>query len=345
MQTRDIVAIGASAGGVEALRELVRHLPVDFPAVIFVVLHVPDLSTSVLPHILARAGELPVAHPEDGQKVIPGHIYVAPPGFHLGVSDGRIALSRGPRENNVRPSIDYLFRSVAQTYGPRVIGVELSGLLFDGAAGLKAIKQHGGLAVVQDPEDAIFSSMPLSALRQVNADAVLPVSGIARYLSQQVGAPVEPEGVQGMNQDMEDDSSRLEKKIEKDLDFIRDGKGKALPILVTCPECGGILWELRDGELVEYECYIGHRYQGASLLTAKNDELENALWWAVRILEERANLSNRLASQSQGLGSDYSSNRFIEQAEQARHAADIIRELIDSTRLDTEGGIGDQESS
>lgn len=190
MPHRDVVVVGASAGGVEALRELVHGLPADLPASVLVVRHVPPESQSALPRILARSGPLPAAHALDGEELRPARIYVAPADFHMLVEDGRIRLVRGPRENLHRPAVDPLFRSAAAAYGRRVVGVVLTGALDDGTAGLATIKRCGGVAVVQDPADATFSSMPASALRNVRVDHSVPLAGIAPLLDRLVREPL-----------------------------------------------------------------------------------------------------------------------------------------------------------
>jgi two-component system, chemotaxis family, protein-glutamate methylesterase/glutaminase len=177
-----IVVIGASAGGVEAVSTIVRELPVSLPAAVFVTLHFPATGTSFLPRILARMGRLPVMHPRDGERLERGHIYVAPPACHMMLRRGAIRVARGPRENGMRPAIDPLFRSAAAAYADRVVGVVLTGSLDDGTAGLLAIKRAGGIAIVQDPADALFASMPQSAIEHVSVDHVLPRSEIARAI-------------------------------------------------------------------------------------------------------------------------------------------------------------------
>jgi len=177
-----MIAIGASAGGVEALITVMRALPRNIPAAVFVVLHIPAQSPSLLPEILNRAGTLPTEHPENGAQVSYGHAYIAPPDHHLTVEQGHIRIVRGPKENRHRPAIDPLFRSLAYTYGPRTVGVVLTGSLDDGTAGLLAIKQRGGIAVVQDPDEALYPSMPLSALEHVAVDYTLPLSEIGPLL-------------------------------------------------------------------------------------------------------------------------------------------------------------------
>src|SRR4051812_33241997 len=189
MQSHDIIVIGASAGGVETLKQLVAGLPAELPAAVFVVLHVTPNGPGYLPRILEKAGPLPVCSPKDGDGIANGRIYVAPPDHHMLVEPGRLRVVRGPKENRHRPAVDPLFRSAAWAYGPRVIGVVLSGTLDDGAAGLWAIKSCGGVAVVQDPEDALFGEMPASALACVDADHVAPLEEIPLLLAELVRSP------------------------------------------------------------------------------------------------------------------------------------------------------------
>jgi two-component system chemotaxis response regulator CheB len=178
----DIITIGASAGGVEAFKKIVHELPPALQAAIFVVLHISPEGPSVLPDILNRAGPLPALHPRDGDKIQLGKIYIAPPDHHLLIRRGHIHLFRGPKENNVRPAIDPLFRTAARAYGPRVIGVVLTGVLDDGTAGLLAIKARGGITVVQDPDDALFSGMPESAMKYADVDHCLPLAFLSPLL-------------------------------------------------------------------------------------------------------------------------------------------------------------------
>ena len=206
MAPRDVVAIGASAGGIQALTSLASGLPRDFPAAVFVVVHIPPYAVSRLPEILSRAGPLPAAHARQGEPIEPGRIYVAPPDRHLLVRQGWVELARGPRENHSRPAIDPLFRTAARAYGPRVVGVVLSGSLYDGSMGLMAIKTRGGVAVVQDPNEAAFASMPRSALQAVTADHVLPAAAMAAVLGDLVGEAVDAKG----DAPMADDEERLE---------------------------------------------------------------------------------------------------------------------------------------
>ena len=191
MAARDIIVVGASAGGVNALATLAEGLPPDLPASVLVALHLAPGVTSILPEILARAGRLPAVHPKDGEAYEKGKIYVAPPDHHLLVREGHLRLTRGARENLHRPAIDPLFRSAALAHGPRVIGVVLTGSLDDGTAGLSAVKRCGGTAVVQDPSDASHPSMPAAALKNVAVDHSVPLSEMAALLARLAGGAVE----------------------------------------------------------------------------------------------------------------------------------------------------------
>src|SRR5437764_11828796 len=182
-----VIAVGASAGGVDAISTVVAGLPADLRAAVLVVLHVSPRGKSVLPHILSSRGPLPARHATDGERLEPGRVYVAPPDQHLVVEPGRVRVTGEPRENGVRPSVDTLFRSAALAYGPAVVGVVLSGTLDDGTAGLIAIKQHGGVAVVQDPNEAVFPSMPASAARFSDPDHIVPLDKVAPLLASIVG--------------------------------------------------------------------------------------------------------------------------------------------------------------
>jgi two-component system chemotaxis response regulator CheB len=324
MPSRDIVVIGASAGGVEALTQLASALPPDFPASLFVVLHFPSYGTSFLPQILTRKGRLPASHPENGGKFQPGQIYVAPPNRHMLLQDRSILLAAGPRENGFRPAIDPLFRSAARNFGRRVIGVVLSGSLADGSIGLQTVKASGGIAVVQDPEEAVFADMPLNAMESAEVDHVLPVRDIASLLIQLAGQPIETEGVTPMNQDEQDEA----RYVHDEIDRFEAGAGSALASGLTCPECGGAIWELPGAGPLNYRCHVGHVFSAESLLAEQSESLETALWSAVRALEERASLLRRMALRFQQAGSRYSGEKFAEQSQEAEQNADVIRQVL-----------------
>ncbi len=324
MPGHDIIVIGASAGGVEALTHLVKNLPSDLNAAIFIVLHVPSHSTSVLPKILNRAKSLPVSHAIHGEAIVPGRIYVAPPDYHLLVKSGHIHLSRGPRENSHRPAIDPLFRSAAQSYGQRVVGVILTGVLDDGTAGLMAVKALGGVAVVQHPDDAMYSGMPRSAMDNVEVDYILPLSDIPNELVNLVNTKVEAEAKNPVSSQIEFESDIAELNIEAVENDSRPGE----PSSYSCPDCGGTLWELTDNGLLRFRCRTGHAFSGESLIATQSDALEDALWVALRALEEKASLAHRMAKRLQNRSSSFSAQRLEQNAQDAEQSAALIRDLL-----------------
>jgi two-component system chemotaxis response regulator CheB len=323
-RTRDIIVIGASAGGVEVLQQVVRTLPPNFPAAVFVTLHFPEHATSVLPRILSRAGPLPALHAADGDAVVRGRIYIAPPDHHLLLMRRGMRIVRGPKDNGNRPAIDPMFRSAAVAFGPRVIGVVLTGNLDDGTAGLAAIKRRGGLTVVQDPEEALFSSMPRSALEHVEIDRVIRAGQFGRTIQEIMCDPtpdVEPPLSQG--DAMENEYSA------GDLDAIEQPEkhpGRVSPY--SCPDCGGVLWELNDGDFMRFRCRVGHGWTGDALMARQSESLDDALWTALRALEENAALSRQIAGRYRARGADRLARRLDDQAEAAQSRADVIRDAL-----------------
>ena len=322
MPDHDIVVVGASAGGVEALVGMAASLPADLPAAVFVVLHVPSTGTSALPGILSRSGPLPAGHVKDGEPIEHGRIYVAPPDHHLLVVAGHVHLTRGPHENGHRPAVDPLFRSAAREYATRVVGVVLSGALDDGTAGLVAIKSQGGVTVVQDPEDALYPGMPASALEHAEVDHVLPAASIGALLARLATEPAgEPTGPAPTVMKVEVDVERFSlEAIEAD--HPGDPSG------FSCPDCNGVLWAIQDGGMQRFRCRVGHAWSPESLLTRQSDSLEAALWIALRSLEERAALARRLAEPARRRGHRITATRFEEQATEAQQAARVVRELL-----------------
>src|SRR5215467_8584820 len=287
---RNIIVIGCSVGGVEALQRLVGGLPKDFPAALFVVLHLAPQSTSVLPDILKRAGSLPAGHPRDGEMIRTGRIYVAPPDNHLMIEDGRVRIAHGPKENRHRPAVDPLFRSAAHWYGRRVIGVVLTGSLDDGTAGLLSIKRRGGITIVQDPADAVCGDMPRSAIETVQVDFIEPLERIPQLLEELAVVKVSENGT--------GKSSRLKKETdiaELDMNAIEDENRPGTPSPFACPECGGVLWELDGDKMLRFRCRVGHAYTASSLSVEQTEAVEGALWAAMRALEEGASLARRMA--------------------------------------------------
>lgn len=322
MAVRDIVVVGASAGGIEAVVELVSHLPRDFPGSLFVVIHFPGSASSTLPSILSRAGPLPARHAQDGEPIQTGRIYVAPPDLHMLLEAGHIRLSSGPKENGSRPAIDPLFRTAARSYGPRVIGVILSGNLNDGTAGLITIKQRGGVAMVQTLETALYPGMPTSAMEHLAVDYALPPGEIAELLTELAQQPVDALEVRAMSNEV--DPVDQQDEVGHEDRHTQPG----IPSTMSCPECHGVLWEIRDQELVRFRCRVGHAYSAEALLIHQSENLEAALWTALRALEEHSALSRRLASRAGSRGHARSASTFTEQAMDAEHHASVIRTVL-----------------
>jgi two-component system chemotaxis response regulator CheB len=329
-QAMRIIVIGASAGGVEALSRVVRMLPPDAPVAVFIVLHISASGPSMLPEILTRAGLLSAEHATDGQPIFPGHIYVAPPDHHLLIKPGRMAVTRGPKENNARPAVDPLFRTAARSYGPWVIGVVLSGGLDDGTMGLMDIKRFGGVAVVQDPRDAMFPSMPTSAMENVQVDYVLPLDEIAPLLMRLSREPISEE--KGAAFMAINNGAGAPDIAEIGNNELKTRNLTGPPSNFTCPECGGSLWELENGKLLRYRCHIGHAYTGESLMAAQTERLEDALWSALRALEENAGMRRRMANRARKGGWDLMARSYDEQAENAEIRAGLIRSVLVTDR-------------
>jgi two-component system, chemotaxis family, protein-glutamate methylesterase/glutaminase len=324
MRGHGIVVIGASAGGVEALGRLVHLLPPELPAALFVALHVPPGTSSALPSILDRQGPLPCAHARDGEPIQHGRIYVAPPDSHLLVDRDAVRLSRGPRENGHRPAVDPMFRSAARAHGPRAVGVVLSGVLDDGTAGLLAIKARGGTAIVQDPDEALYPSMPSNAIEHVKVDYVVPITRIAALLIELAEETPNPSSPPEGHSEEADAEEQL-----GDLNAQGPAGVPGRPSIFSCPECDGVLWEIQDGGgLVRFRCHVGHAWSPESLLSQQSEALESALWVALRSLQERAALARRMVGPARQRGHRFSASRFEDQAEEAEQAAAVLRELL-----------------
>ncbi len=327
MPGRDIIVIGASAGGVEALPAVLSKLPKTLPASVFIVLHVPAEFPSQLPAIIRRQAKMPAEHAKNGDKIEPGRIYVAPPDVHVRLEEGRVQLVHGPKENRHRPAIDPLFRSAAKAYGPRVVGTILTGALDDGTQGLEIIKQCGGVAIVQNPEEAFAPSMPLSALRYVEVDHVLPLAEIPPVLVRLAREPVIVKDVRACA-DAQKEVSIM--KTDTTLEEMKKIMGP--PSGFICPDCDGPLWESKSGELPHFRCLVGHAFSSESLLAGESEAVERALWTAVKTLEERAALLEKLAARSGESNQIASTESFNERAEEHRQQARLIRSILDRSR-------------
>lgn len=299
--------IGASAGGVETLKRVVGGLPNDLDAAICIVLHIAPDSPSLLGRILSRVGPLQCRTAEDGDALRPAEILVARPDRHLVVEDDRVRLTAGPRENGHRPAVDALFRSAAEAKRGRVIGVVLSGTRGDGAAGLATIKQQGGAAIVQDPAEALYPGMPVTALAHVTVDAVVPSELIADTIAAMVrGGDLPPPA-----------------KPSKPLDSSTGETATSI-----CPECGGVLSERSEVGVAVWECRVGHRYSAESLADEQANGVESALWAAIRALEDRSRLLERMAEQFERGGHARSSRSFHNRATAAREQARTVRSAL-----------------
>jgi two-component system, chemotaxis family, protein-glutamate methylesterase/glutaminase len=322
MSNRDIIVIGGSSGATAPLKEILGRLPADLPAAVFVVLHIPAQGIGILSTVVSAASRLPVVQAQSGMVIANGHIYLGVPDHHLLLSESHIMLGRGPRENMVRPAIDPLFRSAALLYGPRVIGVILSGLLSDGAAGLTAIKQCGGFTLVQDPADAIADEMPLRALEATTVDLCVASAKIGDVLSdlarEQPGATLPPPP-----------EIRLEVEIAAGERVGSDSLSKiANPAALTCPSCGGVLSALKMEHPLRFRCQVGHAYTADALAKQQEGKVDEALRVALRIIEERAELVHRMAADGRHSGRAAVAQMYEARAIEYREYADMIRRVM-----------------
>lgn len=343
MANHDVIVVGASMGGVEALSALAEQLPRDLPAAVLMVLHLAAQQKSLLPQILSRRSPLPVSHPEDGEALKPGHIYVAPADHHLVVEPGKVRLVKGPKENGHRPAVDTLFRSAARAYGPRVVGVVLTGALDDGTAGLLAVKKQGGIAVVQDPRDAFCPDMPRSALEYVAVDHCEPLRELGPLLERLVATPVKLRGPKPTPPSRQLSEEVKSMTIEtQTLSGAPPEYGE--PSHFSCPDCGGVLFEMDDEGLLRFRCRTGHGYTSEALAAGQQAGVEEALWAAMRALEESAALSRRMAAQARERNHAHTAQRFDERAKATEAQVLVLREVVlsglpqEQQRLEAEVG-------
>lgn len=332
MSGHDIIVIGASAGGIEAISDLVVQFPEDLKAAVFVVVHISPESPNMLPVIFGRRSPLKCVQANEGDKIKKGTIYVAPADFHLTIKDGQIQLSRGPKENRARPAIDPLFRSAAVNYGQRVIGILLSGMLDDGVSGLSSIKKCGGIAIVQHPDDAIFPDMPLHALANVEVDFNLPVTKMGAVIYKLINES-NVEEKSRPPEHLKNEVKIAEKGVE-DQQMVTDNvNNKSLPgMVMTCPECNGPLFEINDDKILRFRCITGHAYTAENLLAQQNEVFEAALFAALRILQERSNMLERMAGESAEKDNRQAGD-LKKRAEESRKYASVIRDIILSRNI------------
>jgi two-component system chemotaxis response regulator CheB len=321
---KDIIVIGASAGGIDAIRAVVAGLPAHFSASIFVVVHSAPDAPGVLHTIFGSAGPLPAVVPANGEKIRDGRIYVARPDHHLIIEPGRVRLTKGPRENRFRPAVDPLFRSAAQTYGPRVIGIILSGGLDDGTSGLWAVKQLGGTAIVQDPHEALVPSMPHSAIQHVRVDYVVPVAEIAPLLVRLAAIPA----------DAQEGDLPVPRDVKIEVDIAKENRAAEAGVFdlgdasnYACPECHGVLLQVKEAIPIRFRCHTGHAYTLESLLSEMDEAIEDSLWNAIRALEESAMLM-RQAVEHQRESHEENDAELLGRAAETQRRAALVRQAV-----------------
>lgn len=338
MPNRDIVVVGASSGGMQALKTLVAQLPANFPAAVFIARHVAPDHSSFLAETLQRATTLPVSHATDGEPIETGRIYVSSADRHLLVEKERVLrVTHGPKENRFRPSVDVLFRSAAAAFGRRVVGVVLTGYLDDGASGLYAIKERGGIAVVQDPVEAEYPDMPLNAMRAVKVDYAVSLTEMGNLLTKLVSEPIEEKEESSVSKNM-----KIEVEIAKEKNAIQIGSlelGEKTSF--TCPDCHGSLVEIKEGDLTRFRCHTGHAYTLNTLLNEVGENIENALWLALNKIEESEMLLNRALQ----LFDDAEQSKpfkeiILRQAKNAAKKAKLVRQALLNKQIN-----GDEKSA
>lgn len=326
MAKRDIIVVGASAGGILALKELFNSIPQDFRASIFVVLHVSSSSPGFLPVILSKAGILDASHPVDGELIKPGFIYVAPPDHHLLLEGNCVLVRKGPKENNFRPSVDALFRSAAYVYGPRVIGIVLSGMLNDGTSGLWSVKRMGGLAIIQEPSDADYPSMPLNVQDYVTVDYSIRASDMGPLLQK-----LTTENTSKKPKISKEEMAflKMEVVISKQDNAFEMGimnEGNLTPL--TCPECHGVLVRLIEGKFIRFRCHTGHAYTASALLADLSKSVEETLWQSMRGLEETTLLLNQISEHFKKEGLKEAASIFARKADMTTRRARVIHDSV-----------------
>lgn len=341
MLNHNIIAVGASAGGMEVLKSILAQLPCDFPGTVFIVWHVSPTYPSVLPQILQRVCSLPVAHAIDEEVIEPGRVYIAPPDHHLIVEQGQVRLTRGPKENRFRPSVDVLFRSAALAYGSQVIGVVLTGSLDDGAAGMYAIKQRGGIGLVQDPFEALHPSMPIQAMKAADIDYCLPMKEIGALLVSLVNEAVEKREENPVSDQMEMEVAIAREDNAFDLGIMKLGE----PSPYTCPECHGVLLKLKEGNFIRFRCHTGHAYSLNTLLAEVTKYIEDKLWGTLRAIEESQLLMSHMAEHLREENDNEMAELFLQKSEEANKRTKLIRQALMSHEMVTKEKLNSQRKN
>jgi two-component system chemotaxis response regulator CheB len=330
---RNIIVLGASAGGLKALRWIVSRLPANLDAALFVCVHVAPDRPSHLPQILSKAGPMRASHPADGEEIRTSRVYVAPPDNHLLVNERNVRVVRGPQENRYRPAIDALFRSAALAHGTRVIGVVLSGQLDDGTVGLQAVKKCGGVAVVQDPNDAEYSSMPLSALRYVKADHCVSLEALPEVLMRLVHERPSTRKAAAPN-DVKVESEIAEQKLNTE-QFLEKVESIGSRTTYACPLCNGSIWQIGSEDPLRFRCHVGHSFTGEFFWAEQSQNLENALWSAIRIMEEKVTFARMFAERMKLNDRTELAMRYESHAVLIDKELSVIRDIIVGGRATT----------
>lgn len=327
MATRNIIVIGASAGGFEALKQLVAALPASLEAAIFIVWHMSPDVQGILPHVLNKQQFFNAHNAIDMDPIVMGRIYVAPPDRHLLIEKDKVRVTHGPKENGFRPAVDPLFRSAAYHLRSRVIGIILSGALDDGASGLWAVKKYGGLAIVQDPDEAEVPSMPQNAMRAVQVDHIVTISDMAPLLVKLI----REEAPLIKKQDMEEDNKNTEKEIKIAIqdDAMKDTImqfGQLTPY--TCPECHGVLSAITEGDRTRYRCHTGHAFSADSLLSIISENIEQSFWSTIRAIEESVILLNHMGDHFAEQNQAHLAAIYFKKANEAMDRCKRVREVV-----------------
>jgi two-component system chemotaxis response regulator CheB len=324
MKKRNIIVIGASAGGFETLKKIVQGLPPNLDASIFIVWHMSPDIRGILPNVLNKLNTVAAANAYDKEPIRTNRIYVAPPDHHLLIEEGQVRVTRGPKENRFRPAVDPLFRSAAYSYGNRVIGVILSGALDDGTAGLWRIKYNGGIAVVQNPADAEVPSMPENALRQVQVDYSVPAAEMASLLVKLSSAKLIDN-----TEVVKDEKTKTEIDIAAEANALKKGSldiGVLSPY--TCPECHGVLSKIMDGDLTRFRCHTGHAYSTDTLLLAITEKIEDSLYNAIRGMDECIFFLNHIGDHYAEANSPKLAALYFKKAKEAEERSELIRSAV-----------------
>ena len=327
MSGHDIIVIGTSAGGLKALSAVLSDLPAGIDAAIFVVQHMAADQQSYLPKLLGDITDLPVSSPRDEEPFERGHVYVAAPDHHLLLSENRVRVLRGPQENRFRPSIDALFRSAARTYGPRVVGMVLTGYLDDGTVGLQTIKKRGGITVVQDPKEAEYPSMPRIALRYVKIDYTVPIAEAGELLTRLVAEP--PAAAEDFpTTPAIEIESNIAEQVMNTKEFLENVERIGERTTYTCPDCNGSIWQIGDEEPLKLRCHVGHSFTGEVFSAEQSRTVESALWSAIRIMEEKVTFSRQLAERKRKQNLNDEADAYENEANALDREVATVRDLI-----------------